>query len=205
MSVLLPLLLIVLMVGIFAGLLREGLWSNAILFINVLIAALLATNFFEPLADWLSEQVPRGTYFWDIVSLWVLFSVALLIARSATDRVSRVKVRFKGPVDQGGGYLFGILTAWIFVCFVTMTLHTAPLARNFFFEGFRPENRMMFGAKPDRVWLAFVHRLSKGPMKRRSFELDPDRYTFDHDATFMPRYASRRQHYAGLKDLFPRD
>ncbi len=205
MSMLFPFLLIAVLVGVFASLMREGLWSNAIALVNVITAGLIATNFFEPLADWLTKKVPSGKYFWDFLVLWVLFAVTLFVLRSATDRVSRVRVRFKKPIEAAGGYLFALWTAWVFVCFLTMTLHTAPLSRNFLFGGFRPESRMLFGTAPDRLWLAFVHRLSKGPYRRRAFDLDPERYTFDPHATFMPRYASRREHYAGLKDTFAKD
>ena len=45
-----------------------------------------------------------------------------------------------------------------------MTLHTAPLARHFLGGAFQrePDSKMFFGLAPDRVWLAWVHRESKG-------------------------------------------
>ena len=205
MSILLNLLLVVLIIGVFAALMREGLWSNAITLVNVLTAALLATDFYQSLADWLTIKVPQGKYFWDFAMLWILFAVILLALRTATDRISRVKVRFLKPVEMVGGYLFGLWTAWIFVCFLTMTLHTAPLGRDFLFGGFKPEKRLLFGAAPDRVWLAFAQRMSRGPFKRRSFDIAPERYTFDYDATFIPRYASRRKRYENSKDIFAKD
>ncbi len=51
MTYFLPLLLLVMMVGIFASLMREGMWSNALVFVNVVVAGLVATNFFEPVAE----------------------------------------------------------------------------------------------------------------------------------------------------------
>ena len=36
--------------------LASGLWGNLIMIFNVLLAALIATNYFEPLAAWLAEQ-----------------------------------------------------------------------------------------------------------------------------------------------------
>lgn len=196
MSFLLTALLVVLIIGIFAALMREGLWTNAIALVNVTTAALLATNFFEPIAEWLTEQVPRGAYFWDFLTLWVLFIVIYAVLRAATDAVSKFRVRFFKPVDVAGGGLFALWVAWVFTCFVMMTLHTAPLSRNFLFEGFKPEERMFFGLAPDRQWLAFTHRVSKQGYRRRTVQ------PFDARAEFMPKYASMRERYSQDPSVF---
>ena len=36
----------------------QGIWGNVLTLINVILAALLATTMFEPLADWLESQMP---------------------------------------------------------------------------------------------------------------------------------------------------
>ena len=72
-----------------AMLYNDGMWSNAIRLINVITAALLAMNFFEPLADWLEQTVaPSYTFFWDFIALWGLFIVFSIIFRLLTDRLS---------------------------------------------------------------------------------------------------------------------
>ena len=58
-----------------ATLWTEGMWGNAIRLINVVTAALLATNYFEPLANWLqgfSTKFSTFTYLWDFLALWGL-------------------------------------------------------------------------------------------------------------------------------------
>ena len=47
------------------------------MFVNVVTAALLATNFWEPVAGWLMQKMPSGVFLWDIVVLWLLFAVFL--------------------------------------------------------------------------------------------------------------------------------
>lgn len=198
MSYFLPLLLLVVMVGIFASLMREGLWSNAITFINVAIAGLVATNFFEPVAEYFDAKMPSGTFFWDLIALWLVFAATFGVLRLATDNVSKVAVRFKKPLEMLGGYFFAILTAWVFLCFLAMTLHTAPLSREFFFGGFRAESPIFFGMKPDRLWLAWVQKLSRGPYDRMQTaeERKAEAYVFDPKAEFMPKYATRRVQYS---------
>ncbi len=199
MSYFLPLLLFVLVVSVFATLMREGMWSNAINFFNVVIAGILATNFFEPLAEFLTEKMPSGTMFWDLISLWLIFGVAFGLFKIITDNVSKVSVRFKNPFDQIGSYVFAALTGWVLLCFLMMTLHTAPLGREFFFKGFRSESANFFGLKPDRLWLAWIQKLSKGPydrMGQTAEEIKAKAYVFDPQGEFMPKYQTRREQYS---------
>ncbi len=196
MGAILPALLIIVLVAVVASIGRDGLWSNTIVFFNVLVAALVATNFFEPLAEWLKSRAGDFNILFDLLSLWVLFAGVLFALRAATDAVSRVKVRFVPPLDRFGGFAVAVLCGWILVCFVMMTLHTAPLARDFLFGGFRPEERMLFGTAPDRVWLGFMQRLSLGPLARSAPEGQPEAYAFDPRGDFMPKYATRRDEYS---------
>src|SRR5215467_2749690 len=89
---------------------NEGLWGAAILFFNVLMAAVLATIFFEPAANWLESMMSGYTYWCDFVAAWLCFALFLVILRLASDLTSRHRVRFKKPVDIAGGLFFA---AWI--------------------------------------------------------------------------------------------
>ena len=189
-------------VACFAALFTSGLWSNTLTLINVVTSALLATNYFEPLAGWLDKLAPSGTYVWDFLAIWLVFGVAMMVLRAATDFASTVKVRFLQPVDQFGGYLFACWIAWVMVCFTTMTLHTAPLARNFLGGAFQPEpdSRMFFGLAPDRLWLSWVHKESKGSFCRLR-QLVP----FDAQGDFILRYGSHREQFEKQISLLKSD
>ena len=106
MSALLPVVLLAVFFACVAMMFNEGLWNNAIMFFNVMMAALLATNYFEPLADWLQRKDPSYMFVVDFLSVWAIFAVVLVVLRLATDKISRVKVRFKRPVDIAGGIFF---------------------------------------------------------------------------------------------------
>ena len=201
MGMLFNLLMALIVVGVFASLMSESLWSNAILLINVVTAALLATNFFEPVANWLESSVPSGAYFWDIIALWILFAVTLGLLRALTDNVSKTSVKFKKPVETAGRYFFALWIGWVLLCFTMMSLHTAPLSRNFMFQAFRPEDRLFFGLGPDRQWLGFMQKMSRTTYSRMASELHPEGHVFDPQAAFMPKYASRREAY-GATDTF---
>jgi hypothetical protein len=170
---------------------NEGMWSNAITLFNVVTAALLATNFWEPITAWLLKKQPGGVYIFDYPVLWGLFAGSYLALRTVTDTISRVRVRFPKPVDQVGSYAFAAWTGWVVVCFFAMTLHTAPLSRNFLFGGFQPEKQMFFGLAPDREWLGFMQKMSRGGFARRA-PAGSEEHVFDPEGKFMMKYATRR-------------
>jgi hypothetical protein len=176
-----------------AMLYKDGLWNNALRLMNVIMAALLATNLFEPLARWLDDMLPSYTYVWDFLSLWALFAAFVTVFRLSTDRISLIKVRFLGIADRIGSAFFAFWIAWVMVCFTAMTLHTAPLARNFLFGGFTAEERMLLGFAPDRQWLGFMKKVSMGSYCRSTLASEPEKYVFDPNADFMVRYNTRRQ------------
>jgi hypothetical protein len=109
-----------------------------------------------------------------------------------TDRISKVQVRFLKIADRIGSWFFSFWIGWVMVCFTMMSLHTAPLGRNFFFEGFKPEEKMIVGMAPDRQWLGFVQKMSINTFSRSAPLEEKERYVFDPNGEFMPKYASRR-------------
>ena len=190
MSMILSFVLLVLFLGILASLYTEGMWGNAIQLINTVTAALLATNFYEPLANWvqeLNDWTQSFTYCWDYLMLWALFAVFLLVFRLVTDRVGRVKVRFLKLADQIGSVVFACLVGWVFLGFTLFSLHTAPLAKNFLFEGFQAKEKMLFNfAAPDQAWIQFTRSVSE-----RAYARTPPN-VFDEYGRFQENYELRR-------------
>jgi len=192
MLFLLMFLIIALCVGF---LFLEGMWSNAIRLVNVVTAALLATNFYEPVADWLDGWEYSFTFAWDFLALW------------------RVKVRFMKLADRIGSTLFALWIGWVMVCFTMFSIHLAPVAREPFAGGFQPEERMFLGFAPDRLWLGFVQKVSRGQFCRglSEEEIQKKAYgtreddadweerlaVFDRNGELLPKYATRRASLEG--------
>jgi len=179
----------------------DSMWSNAIRLINVVTAALLAMNFFEPLANWLDQSKPSLSYYADFIALWGLFIFFSVIFRTLTDRASRVKVKFNDLADRIGSAFFSLWISWVMVCFTMTTLHAAPLSKNFLGESFQPEERMFFSLAPDRQWLGFTQKMSQGPYAHSVSEAEwkAEKTIFDPRGEFMPKYATRR---ANLENKF---
>jgi hypothetical protein len=191
----LSIVLVLLFVGVFASVMTQGLWSNTLTLINVILAALIATNYFEPLAGYLDSSEPSLTYVWDFVTIWLIFGLAMVALRAATDFLSPVKVRFFVPVEKAGGIIMALWISWIVVCFATASFHTAPLARHFLGGGFQktPDAKMFFGLQPDRVWLGWMNRESQGTLSRFG-----GARPFDAKGDFIAQRANRRFAYEGV-------
>jgi uncharacterized membrane protein required for colicin V production len=181
---------------------NEGLWGASILLFCVLLSAVLAVNFFEPVANWFESMAPSYTYLFDVVAIWLCFAAALVVLRLITGLLSHHRVRFKRPIDLAGGVFFAIWVGWVMVQFTLFSFHTAPLGRNFMGFQEKPDTRMFLGLAPDRNWLAFMHTLSKsGSLARTPPANDPNAYVFDPQGDFILKYATRRKQLESMPSL----
>jgi len=188
-------LFIVIIVFILGGLAREGLWSNTITLFNTLFAAIIATCFFEPAADFLTANVmPSAVHIWDIMAAGAIFAVTYFLLRFITGKISKYHVRFHPLADSIGGPLVAAWIGWTAICFICFALHLAPLTRNFLDGGFDAEKELFFGLKPDRRWLGFMQLQSnKGGLGRNAVDKQGKVVSmFDPKSEFMVKYASRR-------------
>lgn len=189
----LTLILLAVFVTVTAALWKEGIWAALVMLLNVVLAATVATAWYEKLVAVLEPRLPSFTYLLDFVAMWGLFSLLLLGLREATDRISRTRVKLRRPVELFGGPLVAALVGWVMICFTAATLHTAPVPRDMVQP--TPEARMFFGLAPDRKWLAWV----RGATLTGPFAVPGS--AFDKDADFIIRYADRRQRLEGEPGL----
>ena len=189
----LTLILLAVFVTVTAALWKEGIWSSLVMLLNVLLAATVATAWYEKLVAVLEPRLPSFTYLLDFVALWGLYCLLLLGLREATDRISRTRVKLRRPVELFGGPLVAALVGWVMICFTAATLHTAPVPRDVVQP--TPEARMFFGLAPDRKWLAWV----RGATLTGPFAVPGS--AFDKDADFIIRYADRRKQLEGEPGL----
>jgi hypothetical protein len=176
--------------------LTEGAWGNLLMTINALLAAIIATNLFEPAANFMDGQAPSLTYFWDFLMIWFIFGFSFGVLRALTDQISQTRVRFKIPVEATGRVFFGLVTGWIVVCLFMFSLHTAPLVRNHFGKAFgKAPDASNFFLDPDRLWLGFMQSRSEG-----AFATNPPK-VFDPQSEFILKYGERRQRFSELPGL----
>jgi len=188
-----------------AALWFQGLWSNAVTLINLIVAMLIATNFWEPICD-LIESFGAGsfTYLLDFVVLWFLFVFSFVFLRLFTDLLSRTRVKFEMPVEMTGRSLLAIWNAWLLVCFTAFSLQMAPLNNPTPLGAWSAPNSSVFLFLPaDRFWLRFMQSRSRGALARGNFsgESHPDDAeanleAFDPYSEFPLKYRDRREKYS---------
>lgn len=198
------LLAFILFFGVIASTWWMGLWSNLISLISFLLAAMLASSFFEPIASRFEDYLPSYTYVSDFICVWAIFIFSFLILRIVTDFLSKVRLRFDTATEMVGRSILSIWLAGCFVCFSFFTLHMAPLPPNAF--QVNVQDRVL-GIGPDRQWLAFIQSRSRGALSevQDSKVLDPynlsdhpddvdqNKRVFDPTANFIFNFHLRRQ------------
>jgi hypothetical protein len=160
---------------------NDGAWSAGATFVCVLVAGLLAMNFFEPLAVWLTAMSPAWGHRWDVVALVGLFTVLVFGLRTISERLAPTYIQVDGWVDQAGRWAFGAATGYVTMAFLLTALHTAPLPREFL--GFTPERANLGGMlAPDRQWLGFVQYVTEKSFARydRNIGFDADNKALPH-------------------------
>ncbi|WP_050986314.1 CvpA family protein [Schlesneria paludicola] len=184
---------------------NEGIWGAVETFLCTLLAALIAMNFFEPLAVQLKAFLPDS--YTDVVALVGLFIGVEFALRLGCENLAPSYIQVIPAVDSLGRWLVGAGTGYLTMAFLLTALHTAPLPREFM--QFEPERNNFFGGAPDRQWLGFTQYVSERPLARSILYASANR---DIKAAYMPHIFDGRYEVVGnplkpysAKDLSGRD
>jgi hypothetical protein len=174
---------------------REGLLTAFCMCCNVVVAGLVAFNFWEPIAEALEPMV-AGSFlhgYEDFLCLALLFGATLVFLRWLTNQLANRMPEYHVAVQQSGGALFGLATGYLLAGFLLCVLQTLPWHERFM--DFNPEyDPSLPGASlrrilpPDRVWLAMIHKLSSQHLDWENTK------SFDANGSFELRYARFRRY-----------
>ncbi len=128
----------------------EGAWGAALMFFNVLFGALIALNFYEPLAN-LIDSTGIGWSFSDTLSMMLIFCVSVFLLRLTTESLAPVMVRFPAPVYHITRLVFGLGTSLVTFSVILLAFHAAPVHKKIF-------GYIDYNTKPP-FGLALDHRL----------------------------------------------
>jgi len=202
---LLNILCILITLGVGYAYLREGLFTAFTMCCNVLIAGLVAFNYWEPLADLLDSPFSSSFLhgYEDVLCLLALFCVTLAGLRTVTNVLANVELSLPPALHRGGGVVFGMLTGYLVAGFLLCAFQTMPWHENFmlFDPSYDSASSLRRVLPPDRVWLALMFRAGAFPfaneadVNARDQESNYDKfYTFDKYGTFEYRYARYRRY-----------
>jgi len=135
----LTLLTILIMLGLAYLFLVQGLATAFTMFCNVILAGLIAFNFWEPLADLLDPLLSGSLFagYEDTICLTGLFGVAFALLRVTTNTLSGAVIEFHPLAQRAGGAFFGLATGYLLSGFLVCVFQTLPWHESFW--GYEPD------------------------------------------------------------------
>jgi uncharacterized membrane protein required for colicin V production len=182
--------LLVMILVAYAGL-RNGLLNALAMVVNIVIAGLVAFNFYEPLANELEMNTIRsfleGTD--DALALTLLFGITLAVLRVTVENLVPSELDLPALAQQISTGLVGLFAGYLLAGFLVCVWQTLPIEEKFL--GFDhtvtaeagPARRFL---PPDRVWLSMMNYAGQGPLAQSNSTY------FDPEGSFSLRYARRR-------------
>jgi hypothetical protein len=131
----------------------EGLWGAALMFFNIVFGALIAFNFYEPLAS-LLDRTGINWGFSDTLCMMGLFCVSVLLLRLTTETIAPVQVRFPPALYHAGRLVFGLAGATVTMAVIILSFHAAPVHKKIIYA-IDYQTKPPFGIGLDHQWLGF--------------------------------------------------
>jgi hypothetical protein len=153
METIINLIIVALTLLLAYALTSEGLWGSALMFFNVLFGAMIAFNFYEPLAV-LLDRTGINWGFSDTLCMLGLFCVSVLLLRMTTETIAPAMVKFPTPVYHAGRLIFGLAGAAVTMAIIILAFHLAPVNKKIF-SVVRYDTKPPFGLGLDHQWLGF--------------------------------------------------
>lgn len=199
------LLLFVIFVLCVALLWFQGAWNNAITLINLLLAMMVATNYYEPICVALESVGLEGfTYLLDFIVIWFLFAFTFGILRMVTDWLSTTQVKFDFPVELAVRSILSLWSGWLILCFLCFTMHFAPWNDPEPLGAWHDQKNISFlVASPDWLWISYIQNRSMNALSRGRFSEVPahkdsgdrDVEAFDAKEDWEAKHYRRRFNY----------
>lgn len=181
------------------ALVREGLLTAVTMLVNVVLAGLVAFNFYEPISDEL-EKMLVGTFLEkteDALVLTLLFTGALGVLRVATNNLANQELDLPALPQQIATALVGAVTGYLLAGFLTCMVSTLPLPEKFLGYEAADESPLRRYLPADRVWLGMMYHAGAGPFSQG--QATPEGLpatlpaTHDPEGSFPLRYARLRR------------
>jgi len=186
---LLSLFLLVVFALTAAGVWFHGLWGGIVTLVNLLVSALVATSYYEPVANQLLDLLSaQWTYLLDFLTLWGMFALTFGILRLITDLISKKRLKFHPMTELIGRSIVAVIVGYVMMMFTAMTVHTAPIQASPFNGAMASaDDATFFGMKPDAQWIGFVRGQSKLGLKGGTI--------FDENGVWIADHFQRRTEF----------
>lgn len=200
--IVIDLIIAALIVGMTYALMSEGLWGAALMFFDVLFAAIITFNFYEPLAAMLATNMKFLAGFADTICMLGIFCASTLILRLTTESLAPAMVRYPMPLYHLGRTFFAFMGSVITVAIILLAYECAPVHKKVFSVidyTYKPPFKMGI----DREWLGFFQYTtgkiftSNSPNNRDPYVAFGNAKVFDPKAEWLIRHQEARPYGEG--------
>ena len=190
----------VLVLGIALFQIVQGLYSALVMAVLSILCAIVALNFYEPVAALLYKYQPGHA---DALALIVLFAVPLLVLRILADKFLSANIVMELWPSRIGGGALGIITAMILVGMLMISIQMLPWGPSVFgfkaFDDSLQRDQHLGPLRPDEFVVGMANFLSAGSLGTGQNwspgnEATP-KHTFAnaHDDLLLELYCGRNQ------------
>ncbi|MDR1478630.1 MAG: hypothetical protein LBJ00_06775 [Planctomycetaceae bacterium] len=169
---------------------REKFWGNILMVFSIFFSVLIAVNWFEPLAHFVTGHSAGMLFISDFLFLWLLFIISLALMNEITRVLSRVNVCFPIPVENAGNFIAITVILCMVWSFYGFSLDVAPLGET-----------AGVSVAQDSTPIAMFRHLSAGNLSNFG-----EKHPFDEYGEFKRDHLFRRQalmQYRLKSDGFP--
>ncbi|MDR1290217.1 MAG: hypothetical protein LBK06_03355 [Planctomycetaceae bacterium] len=169
---------------------RERFWGNILTVFALFFSMLIAVNWFEPLAHFVTGQSVGMLFLSDFLFLWLLFVVSFALMNEVTRLLSRVNVCFPIPVENVGNFVSITVMLCLVWGFYGFSLDVAPLGAT-----------AKVTTSDDSTPISIFRQLSSGNLSTFG-----EKHPFDEYGEFRRDHLLRRQalmQYRLKSDAFP--
>jgi hypothetical protein len=182
-----------LVIGLYGMRWGERFWGNVITGFIIFFSTLIAVNWYEPLAELVTQQSAGVLFIADYLFLWVLFIVSFSIMNEITRGLSRVNVKFPIPIENAGNFIAITVILCMIWSFYSFSLNLAPLG----------ETASVNISQGDSTQIMLFRQLSSG-----SLSVFGENHPFDEYGDFRKDHLLRKQallqyRLKGSGDSFP--
>ncbi len=186
MKVVVDLVLIGLTAGMTYALMSEGLWGAALMFFNILFSAIVALNFYEPLAQLIATSAEPVSGMADSFSLIAIFCVTLIVLRLTSESLAPTMIRFPPQLTFPGALAFALAGSVATMGILILGLHCAPVEKHIL-GSISYKSKPPFGLGFDHRTLGFF-QFTTGQVFSRPAPGRVDRmHQYDNTMLFDPR------------------
>lgn len=111
-----------------AMMVQQGVWSNLITLLAIVIGGITAFGVHQPLVVMIDERTDGSyTYLLDFLVIWLVFAAVVGLIKLIAGYLSKNRVNFPDQVDNFGGAALAAFTGYVMMSFAMSTFHAAPL------------------------------------------------------------------------------